>query len=271
MQYPVYYLLEKGMIYLIENEREFSKMCIKHGFLCRAPRFYVRCIGDGIYQTIYTGFKKYIPPDSPSYSPEKRKSYYISIGIRSLYSQYDERVFSSDKDSGGYSPADLNKKCKHSGLFHGIESDYRYMDCGGFNVLDTITTQEKLLEWWDAIQVIDTGSRIHDLHLVEPLLLCGNINCAEVEISISYIQCMDAYISYLDHVRCGRFIKDNSYEQRIRNSLSEQLQLWRWCAGRNKEELNEYLQANYARNMAWVQKYGIPAVQISQPRFLESV
>ena len=254
------------MICLIQTEREFSQMCIKRGFLRRAPRFYVRCIGDGVYQSIYTGFKKYIQPESPNYSAQKRKSYYISIGLRSIYSCYDEHVFSADKDSGGYAPSDLIYKCRYSGPFNGIESDYQHMECRGFDILDEICTQEKLIEWWDAVQVVDIGHRIHDIHLVEPLLLCGNIKDAQGEISASFIQDIDAYVSYLDYVDSGVLSKDDSYDQRIRCGAKHQLKLWRYCIGRNNVGLHEYIEANYVRNMAWVQKYGIPATSLIQHR-----
>lgn len=257
------------MIGLIQNEREFSQMCIKRGFSRRAPRFYSRCIGDGIYQTIYTGFKKYIRPESPNYSVQERKSYYISIGLRSIYSCYDERVFSSDKDSGGYVPADLIHKCKYSGFFNGIDTDYQLMECDGFDILDEINTQEKLIEWWDSVQVVDTGHRIHDIHLVEPLLLCGNIKDAQNELSVNFIQDIDAYVSYLDHVDSGVLSKDDSYDQRIRCGVKHQLNLWRNCIGGNKKELHEYIEANYIRNMAWIQKYGIPTIFLTQHRIFE--
>lgn len=255
---------------LIKTEREFAKICMSRGFLRRAPRFYARCIGDGIYQTIYTGFRKYIHVDSPNYSVENRKSYYVSIGLRSMYSHYDEHIFANDKDSGGYTPADLCNKSKYSGPFNGIEEDYNYMTDEGFDILDTIATQEKLLEWWDAVQVIDTGRRIHDIHLVEPLLLCGKQHDAEYEISVSFIQGMDAYVSYMDHVESGSFSEDQSYEWRIWISARKQLNLWRWCIGRNQNELRTYINENYNRNMAWIQKYGIPTKLLTQPRTLDN-
>ena len=256
---------------MIRTEREFCQMCISRGFSRLAPRFYARCTGDGVYQTIYTGLKKYMDTDSPYYSKENRKSYCVSIGIRSVYSHYEEHVFIPGKDMGGYSPADLYRKCKYSGPFNGIEEDYGYMEQVGFDVLDSIDTQEKLLEWWDTVQVIDTGHRIHDIHLVEPLLLCGKRHVAEYEISVSFIQGMDAYISYLNRVESGIFSKDNAYEQRIWNSAGKQMDLWRWCVGRNKEELCKYIKQNYNRNMAWIQEYGIPIVLLTQPRTLETI
>ena len=251
---------------MIETEREFSRVCMRRGFARTAPRFYARCIGDGIYQTIYTGFRKYIYTDSPKYSAEKTKSYYVSIGLRSMYSCYDEHAFVPGKDSGGYSPADLCEKRKHASPFHGIEEDYTRMEQGAFDVLDAIDTQEKLVEWWDAVQTIDTGRRIHDIHLVEPLLLCGNQHDAECEISVSIAQGMDAYASYLDRVECGCYNKDTSYEQRFWNSARKQLDLWRWCIGRDQNKLREYLSENYKRNLLWAHKYEIPTVSLTPPR-----
>lgn len=256
---------------LIVTEREFGQMCISRGFARLAPRFYARCIGDGVYQTIYTGFRKYIDTDSPNYSSENRKSYYVSIGLRSLYSNYGEHIFASDKDSGGYRPVNLCKKGKYSGPFNGIEEDYNFMEQEGFDVLDSIDTQEKLLEWWNMVQIIDAGQRIHDIHLVEPFLLCGNGRDAEYEISVSFIHCMDAYVSYLDLVESGSLRKDEAYDQRIWNNVRNQLNLWRWCVGRNKKELQKCIDDNYNRNIVWIQKYGVPTRLLTPKRSLENI
>ena len=145
------------------------------------------------------------------------------------------------------------------------------MEREGFDVLDSIDSQEKFIEWWDAVQTIESGSRIHDICLVEPLLLCGKQNDAEYEISISFIQGVDSYVSYLEHVECAGIGRDDIYEQRIRNSSRNELTLWRWCIGRNQKELQKYISENYSRNMAWVQQHGIPTDLMTQPRTLLNI
>ena len=121
---PDYCQPKERVMTMIDTERMFSKACQSRGFARLAPRFYARCIGDGIYQTIYTGFKAYIDVDSPHYSPEHRKSYYIGIGIRSLYARHEEELFVPGKDAGEYAPLELCLKRKASGPFHGIETEY---------------------------------------------------------------------------------------------------------------------------------------------------
>lgn len=251
------------------TERTFATICLNHGFARLAPRFYSRCIGDGVYQTIFTGFKKYIDTDSPNYSAQNRKSYYISIGLRSIYSRYDESIFIPGKDCGGYRPTDFRKKARNSDPFNGIEDEYAIMAEGGFDILDSIDTQESLLNWWDQIQISDTGQRIHDLHLVESLLLCGRYYEAETEISMSFIHGMDAFMSYCDHVERGDIQRELSYEQRIWDSANKEMILWRWCIGRNHTKLRQYINANYNRNMEWICKYGIPVDRHTHERFFD--
>lgn len=253
---------------MIKTAREFSLLCKSRGFACLAPRFYARCIGDGIYQTIFTGFKKYLDPASPNYSDKNRKSYYISIGLRSMYSHHNEHVFIPGKDSGGYRPADLCNKRKYSGPFLGIEEEYNYMEQTGFDVLDSINTQEKFLEWWERVHVIDNGQRIHDIQLVEPFLLCGKLPEAEYEISVSFIQTASAYESYRKYVESGLQEPHPPYEQRLLQSAERDMVLWHWCMGRQYDSFQTYIQENYQRNMEWVQKYRIPSTVFAQPRII---
>ena len=254
---------------MIETERDFGKACLARGFARLGRRFYARCIGDGIYQTIYTGFREYISTDSPNYSNDNRKSYYISIGVRSLYSFLLEDDFADTRGVGGYRPGDFFQKCKYSGMFNGIEEEYSFMEHGGFDVLDAINSQEKFLELWDAIQTNADGNRIHDPKLVEPLLLCHKRSEAEYEISTHIVQSTDAYMGYLDRVECGYFAKDGSYETRYWNAMRKDLKRWKLIARYRHDELGRYIAENYNRNMAWAEEYGIPTTLLTHPRALE--
>ena len=256
---------------LIETERDFAKACLIRGFSRLARRLYVRCIGDGVYQTIYTGFRDYISIDSPLYSDENRKSYYVSIGLRSLYSSLREDDFADNRGVGGYRPGDLLQKCKYSGRFNGIEEEYSFMEQCGFDTLDTIDTQERLLELWDAIQTTADGNKIHDPQLVEPLLLCRKKDEAEYEISTHIAQSTDAYMSYLDRVECGYLTKDSSYETRYWNKMRHELKLWRMIAWYHHDDLGRHVAENYNRNLMWAKQYGIPTSMLLPPRTLQRV
>lgn len=268
-RYSSLFLHKKGLIILIETERDFGKACLAHGFARLARRLYARCIGDGIYQTIYTGFRDYISTDSPNYSNENRKDYYISIGIRSLYSSLLEDAFADNRGIGGYRPGDLLHKCKYSGQFNGIEEEYSFMEQGGFDVLDSVNSQEEILELWDAIQTTADGNRIHDPILVEPLLLCRRKNEAEYEISTNIVQSTDAYMSYMDRVECGYLAKDSAYETRYWDKMRRQLNLWKLIARDRHDGLDHYISENYSRNLSWAKQYGIPTDMLSSPRALE--
>jgi len=72
------------------NMRDFTRLCKENGFKRVKQNFYARCIGDGVYQTIHTGYKQYIYPFSSEYSEKHRKANTISIGIWSLYAKWDD-------------------------------------------------------------------------------------------------------------------------------------------------------------------------------------
>lgn len=250
------------------GETAFGKMCIEHGFAKLAPRYYARCYGDGILQTIYTGFKKYIDPVSPNYSVSNRKSNYICIGIRSMYSYHLEETFIPGKDDGGYRPADLIHMRKYTGGFNGIEDEYEIMAQYGFDSLDSINSQEAFLNCWSAIQTDASGGIIHDSQLVEPFLLCARQDDAEKEICTSFMHCMGSFYSYLDHVESGRFAPNLTYENEIHEKAKKKLHLWTCCIGHNYNELDSYIKENYNRNLSWLYKYGIPTYLPLQPRSL---
>ena len=251
------------------TESDFKKLCETHGFARLAPHFYARCYGDGVYQTIFTGFKEYLCPASASYSENCRKSNYISIGIRSMYSCYNEDIFVPGKNAGGYRPADFLNKRKNSVPFNGIDEEYDIMNAVGFEILDTIATQESLIEWWRAVHVTDTGKHIHDFQLVAPLILCEYIDDAETEICVSYMQHMSSLQSYLNHVKQGNILHNSAYEQSVRRQTDTEMALWKHLISRRYNELNMYLKENYLRNMSWVCKYEIPFNQHDSLPFLD--
>lgn len=252
---------------MITTEREFSKLCTSRGFARLATRFYARCIGDGVYQTIYTGFREYVDPPPANGSATSRKSYYISVGILSIYSNHQEFMFIPGRAPGNR-PSQLLSKSRHIGMFNGIEEEYAIMETAGFDILDTVDTQEAMLDLYEKIEVCDDGEVIHDLALAEPFLLCGRQKDAKIEISTSIAHCVSVYDSYTSRVEAGMQARDASYEQRIRDDLAHMMVLWNLCLGKRDPEIDEYIAENYHRNLAWIRKYGVPTHQMTAQRHL---
>jgi hypothetical protein len=181
-----------------------------------------------------------------------------------------EDLFADGRGTGGYTPADLCTGSKYTGPFNGITEDYTLMERSGFDILDKIVTQEKFVEYWEKIQVIDTGHRVNSLCLVEPFLLCGRMRDAEYEISMSFIHSMSAYEAYQKHLETGVIEPEPSYEEKLLQGANQKLKLWHLCQGRQFRELQSYIDDNYQRNMGWIQDYGIPTVLFTRERLLNT-
>lgn len=135
------------------------------------------------------------------------------------------------------------------------------MEETGFDVLDNISTQESLLEWWETVQTVASGDRVHTLQLFVPFLLCGRIADAETEIRISHAQCVSALQSYRNRVDQGYIPRDYTYEQRVREKADNEMHLWTCLNELNFNNLYSYMRDNYLRNISWIRKYGIPMTQ----------
>ncbi|MEE1327186.1 MAG: hypothetical protein UHS47_01425 [Oscillospiraceae bacterium] len=243
------------------TNREFERICKAHGFVKQAKHLYVRCFGDGVFQSIYCGFSTYIDQDSPNYSSSRRKSNYISIGIYSLFSQCKMELFDPSERGGGgiYSPNDFCPQSNEDKIFHGIEHEYDKMNNYVFSMLDEINTQEALLDFYCKTKVSHTGSRVHSLTLVEPFLLTGQIEDALIELSFHFT-----------HTWVGKTISlSNSpdasnrgwifeLENHMEKVLAPTVFLWRAILGKRHQDIIAHLSENYDRNIGWISQFDIP-------------
>jgi hypothetical protein len=142
------------------------------------------------------------------------------------------------------------------------------METVGFDILDSIDTQEAYISWWSKVQTIDDGYRIHALQLAVPFLMCGQWHEAEYEISVSFIHRMDAYMDYLERVESGLLKSEEVYEYRVRAGIAKEITLWRWCMGMNRESLDAYIHENYCTNMSNMSKYSIPVIRHTERKLL---
>lgn len=239
------------------DQKAFREGCFAHGFSNLAPHYYARCIGDGVFQTLYTGFTQYVDVQSPYYSAKKRKDNYISIGLRSMYTRWPEIIFIPGRNCGGYLPADLLGCATAS--FNGIGEQYEQMLEKGLSVLDEIDTQEKMLKMRNDVMKTSMHSRIHSFDLVAPYLVCGQIEDAFFEIDHQYTHAMVGFFKTHDHVlgagAAGEYI---DALQSLRNRLGEATDLWTALITNEYNFIHKYLQKNFECNTALAQKYGIP-------------
>lgn len=251
---------------MITTESQFGKECIKRGFARLGPRYYARCYGEGLYEVIYTGFRRYHSPKAIEEDPSLAncKSYYISIAIRSLYWAWQEIYFSDKRDQGAFSPGILLYDKQHEPPFRGIVDEYQMMEHGGFDVLDKVKTQADMLQLYrEKANRFPCGT--HDLALVAPHLLCRNMFEVEVEVTWNFMQRMMATFSnnkQLLNERSEEFMDELLASM---ESSSNTIHLWNALMGQRNDWLATFLTENYERNMGWVEKYGIPIHPNYQP------
>ncbi len=244
------------------NHQAFMRLCKLNGFRKTAPYLYARCIGDGIYQTIYTGFSKYIDPPSPYYSVPKRKSKYISISILSLYSTVPEYAFTSGTKDLGYRLDMLIDSGDRKHIFHGIEQEYEIMGDVGFDFLNSINSHERLLEIICNRSTDIITSRKHDISLIAPFLMCNDVENALFEICYAYTHRFAGFHKvHADLLTSGNEKEYCQCEICEIEALSEITSLWEaWLTG-DQRYFIEYLDANLKRNLLWAKKYNIPFVE----------
>lgn len=227
------------------NKIDFNQLCKSHGFKRIGPSNYARCIGDGIYQTIYTGGRQYIDPESPHYTTAHRKSNYLSIGVWSMYSNRMEDDFKPGIMPGWYSPHDLSLDANPDKRFHGIEAEYQMMADYGFIRLDQINSQEEMLKLYMHTQTGKGGEHIHTLELVEPFLLVGKKQEAMFEVSH---YCMHSL---------ARFMRDSNVAY-LTDRVSEQTELWVALLTDNRNIIQSRITHNFQQNSRWALENQIP-------------
>lgn len=236
---------------------DFKKECISNGFANLAPNYFARCVGDGIFQTIYTGFKQYISTDSSNYHVQRPKDYYISIGLYSMYTQWPEHVFVPGRNCGGYIPNNFVGTADEP--FEGIEREYIKMLDSGFSVLDSLNSQEKLLEFRNKVMLSSRNSRIHSFDLVGPYLVCGNIEDALFEINHQYTHSVVGFFRENDCLlSLGETKKYLSELSALKERLNEAECLWVALISSKYDFVHSYLNETFERNCVLARKNNIP-------------
>ena len=232
----------------------FNQKCKACGFVKKGS-IYVRCIGDGIIQTIQYGKRrKYIDPKSPYYSNERDKSNYLIIGLMSMYGTYSERCFNPKETYGQFTPA--NFRGRKFIRFMGIEDDWNFMIEEGFSILDSIQTHDKLAEVVESLYVAEYGSiDPAGLDLSEEYLKCGRVYDALVSTGAYYAGHWAMFHERADRMPTGEYL---AKELEKREATKDIAILWSMIARCDYDGLEEYLRRNFERNVSYAKKYGLP-------------
>lgn len=236
------------------DKSEFNRMCREWGDGKRKST-YVRCIGDGILQTISTSpFRIYISPFSPYYSKNRRKSNYISIGLWSMYCPLPEILFDPQNSFGQFTTE--NFRGKKFLNFNGIEDDYIFMIEKGFSILDSIKTQKKLIEITQFLYTAEFGGvGPAQIDLCEPYLKCGQLVEALERVGSYYASRWAMFHETADEISAEEY---SAKEKELRLDTHEIAVLWSMIATRDKDRIEDYLKSNYIKNVGYAKKYGIP-------------
>ena len=167
------------------REQVFSEACKDRGFT-QCGKSYMRVIGDGVFQHILPDFKERLHSSAPGYSQKHRYEPRILIYIKSMYARYDDLYISIDQTTG-FSlniPRLLDRK---DAAFMGATVEMERMLNEGLDVLDTITSQNQIIEIMDQLvngENID-GPR-YSTQLYDIYLYCGEFYKARLAIETEF-------------------------------------------------------------------------------------
>ena len=242
----------------VTTTKNFSPICIERGFTKR-KNVYSRCIGDGIFQNLSFSPRRYnIDPKSPEYTDRHQKSYTLEINFWSMYADLPEEYFSDGRYYGNYGPVNFLGKRVNSLPFYGLRTDYQIMIEKGFDFLDSVNTQRKLLDAIDRLDGIEFGGLLpHRTELCAPYLICGDWLSAYSRLTGQYTQSWLAFHSRNDHLRDTDPMQYLQKEAALEQKLEPSLYLLNIVLGKNKDKIVAYLRDCFCRNLHYAQKNNI--------------
>lgn len=238
---------------------DFAVLCMKHGF-CKQGKTYSRCIGDGIYQSISIASTEYLNPKSPEYTPMNKKSPCIKIGIWSMYSSLPEFYFSDRRFIGDFYPENFMGASFQENTFMGFNYEYEIMREIGFQTLDSITTQRKLVDITHRLQSIQYGFILpHQLLLCAPLFLCGEQSLVLNHLYGLYAQRWLNFHTKHDHLKeKGQIQEYLRLEGLCQTSMKEISNFLHMIIGKRYTEIQELLVEYLNTNILLAKNNAIP-------------
>ena len=169
------------------REQAFSRECKNRGFI-RCGKSYMRVVGDGVFQHILLGFKERLHSSAPGYSQNHRYEPRILIFLKSMYAQYDSLYISIDCTTG-FSLTVPQLLDKQDAAFMGAAAERERMLIEGLDVLDTITSQQQIIEYLEPLVYNESeGQQLYSTQLYDVYLYCENFYKARMAIQTEFAQ-----------------------------------------------------------------------------------
>ena len=231
-----------------ESMKTFIAMCAEHGF-SRRGKMFCRCIGDGIFQKISVACQDYMSPSSPAYSAAQRKSPCVHFGFWSMYSAIHELYFEEPRVLGPFYPENLLGERFRTDIFMGLPTQVQIMEEKGFPLLDSITTQKRLVEESRRLYTLEFNSVCHQITLSAPMLLCEEEYPALALLYGLYAENWLGFHASYDHLRDeGKVDEYLAKEREYQEDMSELTRFLNMVVGHRKEELRTYFLENLQKN-----------------------
>lgn len=241
-----------------ENEIELADICLANAFIKRGKAFF-RVHGDGVFQTVKFEYERVF------------EHHQLRIGIQSMYSNLEPQHFTS----GGciphyyvFAPTGKHDAVNHTisedGMMHvtidSPDQQIAFLRTSCMSWLESITTQEILAETLYTLE----PTRWNNWERIAPYLACQNYDGAEHVISAILHQhgCAWGGFSWNDSPWNLQPWTHDIYEKyyALFSNVDEDLkflQIHDWIYHKDTKAINDYLQANYARNCQsakWMKK-----------------
>ena len=237
---------------------KFTSACIKHGF-SKKGRVFSRCIGNAIYQNLSIDMSDCVTANSSEGFHARRKVPFIRIGIWSMYSNLPSFYFTDRKHIGSFYPENLKGTRFDARAFMGIHGELEIMLSTGFDFLNSITTQERLIEITHTLQYVQHGFVLpHQLELCAPYILCNKYAEALNHLYGIYAQnWLNFHAKYDNYKNSGLFDEYIKRENDFESEMHHITSLLYNILGQKKEEINAYLCTCLRENVRLAQENNI--------------
>ena len=229
------------------NTKNLTEQCIRLGFSLTNENTLSRCIGDGVLQQIYCGDREN-----------------IWVGLTSMYSELPDIFWNSKVPFTTYLPKNLHRMPVLHFEVGSQKDDILLLMDGGLEVLDNITTQERLIEF--ALQTNSIQSKtahLHNSRFWGAYIKCGMTDELMYEVCHDYTDCCEAFrrkkenITLVKNRQCVRFFENYLVFDKKMSKLSA---LWHALLLNDFGFLKQYAYENFQRNLKQAKVHKIPVL-----------
>lgn len=188
-------------------------------------------------------------PNSPEYSAAQRKSPCVHFGFWSMYSAIHELYFEEPRVLGPFYPENLLGERFRTDIFMGLPTQVQIMEEKGFPLLDSITTQKRLVEESRRLYIVDLGHDRYQFTLGAPMMLCGEESAAIDQLYGLYGREWRNFHHCCDHLKSEGKIDEYLAEEHDCEMRIKEIYEFLWMAAMGeKEKLRMYFLENLQKN-----------------------